>query len=245
MVLPSDWAKLDCVTLPIYNDLFNSQRTDGRIGINIEHAPLVYDCDRSTYLSLKSSIWARYKKTVIPSSNSEILYYPVRKLVKYSLTDMEDELWFTDPDSKVKLSCQVGPSWCVRTRLNRDSRKPPLDQEMIENMSDDELLAYSCALYATHQPTDFNIKLSKKVHAQTSADGEMDDGDRHNCPLFYNKLFTFPGDLCVVLRKEQNIESSYIVLFIISYMARTGTYWRANNLVASYKTERTNRVGSL
>ena len=220
MVLPSDWAKLDCVTLPIYNDLFNSQRKDGRIGISIEHAPLVYDCDRSTYLSMKSSIWARYKKTVIPSSYSELLHYPVGKLLKYCDNDMEDEHWFTHSDSKVNFSCQVGPSWCVRTRPDVESRTASLHQEMIKNMSDDELLAYLCSIYATHQPTDFNIQLSRKVHAQTSTEEEIDEGDRHNCPLSYDKLFTFPGDLCVLLRQKDNIESAYIVHFIASHIWR-------------------------
>ena len=220
MVLPSDWAKLDCVTLPIYNDLFNNQRTDGRIGINIENAPLVYDCDRSKYLSVKSSIWARYKRTVLPSSYSEILHYPVGKLLKYTDNDMDDNLWIIHKDSKVKVTCQVGPSWCVRTRLDAESTNATADLHMIKDMSDDEILVYLCTKYATHQPTDFNIELSKKVHALTTFGEDIDTGDRHNCPLTYNKLFTFPGDLCVILRQEERIDSAYILLFIASHIWR-------------------------
>ena len=220
MVLPSSWAKLDCVTLPIYNDLFNTQRKDGRISINIEHAPLVYDCDRRKYLSVKSSIWARYKKTVIPSSYSELLHYPVGKLLKYSDNDMEDDHWFIHTDSKCHLRCKVGPSWCVRARIDDPSTKASIDQDMTQNMNEDELLAYLYAIYATHQPTDFNIELSKKAHAPTTTDEVIDKGDRHNCPLSYDKLFTFPGDLCVILRQEESIESAYIVLFIASHIWR-------------------------
>ena len=80
IILPSDWARLDIQTLQIYIELFENKTQSERIGINIEHAPIVIDSDRSLYLSSSKSIWAQYGKTILPSSYSASLFSRSGKL---------------------------------------------------------------------------------------------------------------------------------------------------------------------
>ena len=222
-VLPSEWAQLDAQTLPIFNEIFSDKQLSSRISINIESAPLVKDCDRRRYLSGSRSIWASYKKTLLPSSFNELLHFPIGTVGTASCESfLENAIWFTNIGEDLCFKGHVISTWCART-LNSTSRHFP-KHDPFDELTVDEKIAYFYTKYATHKPTDFNVTLSSKTNTttfpSTDDNNSQHEGDRHNCPTNYNRLFIFPGDFCTILRPEGNEESDFVVLFVASQLWR-------------------------
>ena len=222
-VLPSEWAQLDIQTLPIFNKIFPDKPLGARIGINIESAPLVKDCDRRRYLSGSRSIWASYKKTLLPSSFNELLHFPIGTSgTATSESFTENTIWFTTIGEDLFLKGRVISTWCVRASNSTSKNCPKHDP--FDELSVDEKTIYLYTKHATHKPTDFNVTLSSKTTAPTffSTDNinSVHDGDRHNCPTDYNRLFIFPGAFCTILRPEGNEDSDFVVLFVASQLWR-------------------------
>ena len=72
IVLPSEWAKLDLITLPVYDYLYGDYK-ERSTSLNIEDSPFIQDKNKSTFLRADTALWVNYMGTIIPSNSDDLL----------------------------------------------------------------------------------------------------------------------------------------------------------------------------
>lgn len=80
IVLPSEWARLDVLTSPIYKNLFESEDDDE---FSIENAPLVCENNRHHYISVSTASWPNYNETILSTHFNEPINFSCHKVTKY------------------------------------------------------------------------------------------------------------------------------------------------------------------
>lgn len=123
IVLPSEWAKMDIITLPIYKQLFNISVTHNKNYLSIEKAPIVEDRSRGKYLGARCSLWVSVKGTILPTEVNDRVDIHCLKPINYQLHENGIEKWFPPASNPSALNSNyifrgiVGPAWCVRVKV--------------------------------------------------------------------------------------------------------------------------------
>ena len=212
IVLPSEWARLDIVTPPVHAELFNLNPDRA---LSIEHAPLITDGKRETYLSGSSSLWAHYKNTILPTHINDPVQISCYKLVKY-IPDFDYTSWITEnTSSNCVVRVRVAHSWCVRSSKAWRGRESTSEEDLqyyerlLPNLPDEELLLFYYTTIATHNLEDFTPDNRKNEPRKSTS---------------YKNLFTFPGDVCVILRPHDATldahQSRFVCLLVASFVWR-------------------------
>ena len=231
IVYPSQWALLDVVCLPVFQLLFK-EGTGFRSDLSIEDAPFIKYNNRRHFLSGTSTVWATFNNTILPAYPDEHLDFPCSKVNNYTRSVLKDGYWIDSSDSQdCIVKGALGKIWCVRSSLACDrSTSPSIAHHEFssatEYMSTNEL----CLFYSTY--------LSTHSFDNYCPDNRAPIGDQSPS---YKRLFTFPGDICTIVRPRSphmnQHNSRYICLFIASFLWREGgkiveqIVWIAANLL--------------
>jgi len=218
ILLPSDWAKLDILTIPLFNQLFGTRPTSQE-ELTIEHAPLVYDGDRSLYLSGTRALWAYYKNSVLPAEPGEPLLYLYNKYQVFQEPTNFDSVFFTDigEDSYIKVS--LGPTWCVRKHISGSDINSSIGLQEPKDLSDDELLLYLYTCCASHTLRDFEGATKQRTQQDNQHTSDTESTVPVRTPNDSN-LYTFPGDVCAILRPHASTNDTSICVLIASHIWR-------------------------
>ena len=74
LVLPSEWAKLDVLSLPFYNDVYSCHDNTRPGMLSIENAPMVQH--RASVTGATLTMWADYENAVCPCEEGDVLRFP-------------------------------------------------------------------------------------------------------------------------------------------------------------------------
>ena len=89
----------------------------------------------------------------------------------------------------------------------------------LDKLSEDELLLYIFTCCATHTLTDFEVT-SKEENTRVNSISESDNEENYKRPPNDSELFTFPGDLCAIIRPQVSTCNTSLCLLIASHIWR-------------------------
>jgi len=222
IVLPSEWARLDISTLPIYNAMFNGGSTS-KNELSIEQASLISERNRAKYIGDRRFLWARYQQTVLPSSQGDSLTITCGHLKDKH--DFSNDAWgrsIANGSSTFKFNGRIGPSIITKTESNNILECP-------QDQPEEEQLLCTLISKATHTFQDIidMLRSSEKsasarqsnssttrntrgrgrggrssmrtnIHVKNNTAGDRQENERLRNPINYNELFLFPGEVQIV-----------------------------------------------
>lgn len=187
--------------------------------VTIEHASLIYDGDRSLYLSGTRALWAYYKNSVLPAELGETLLYVYSKYEFLQGSTTFDSVFFTEKNGESYISVKLGPTWCVRKNLSSLTSNFTFGAQHPRDLSEDELLTYIYTFCASHTLEDF-ADIVTGANANNSSVSSSDKGCTVVRVPDERSLYTFPGDICAVLRPRLQTSETSICLLIASHIWR-------------------------
>lgn len=264
LILPSEWAKLDVITQPIYEEIFNDSPTsNSRKGFAIETSPLVQAKDRSVYTGGRVTLWADYLGTLLPSEINDNINLTVQGVKPMPHNKDEFYKWFpisVDENKPISLRGRVGPSWCVTPR---DVHSNNANSAQLQLCSTEERHIQSLFSIATHKLVDFDRIFNTPRRTGTSGSQQQQSlrgGRRGKTPtsshqqharrapqaydiVDYENIFLFPGDSVVIIRPPDGLDTCLFCLYIGSFIWREDgrvaerIFWiRKEDLLVSYNT---------
>ena len=202
LLLPSEWALLDVLTLPIYQQLFGEE-SEGERPLSIERSQLVQG-NRHRVLGGRHTFWVLYRDSILPSMLDDMI--EVRCSVPDgNLNQCMYTSWKPDTGSSsstcrdthrdiVRIHGRVGPMWCVAPH----NESTPLDELLTIDMVDMEKSFYAAFRSAT-----------VPINCHTF-------GDR-----LEPALELFPADICTFLRPAGPNVSNLICIMVSSFIGKT------------------------
>ncbi len=167
LVLPSEWAKLDLLTSPIFNNIYNLSSSKK---LCIENTPLSSNNLKQKYVSGRCSLWARYKNTVLPTDLDDIIQMQCGPLNVNEAGSITKDEWIsrisstsTSAGSDVLIKGRIGSSWCVRSKHTTDENK-----FTDISLDESEQSLFNISNKATHTFEDLDRILQKTKKATTA-----------------------------------------------------------------------------
>ena len=210
VVLPSEWAKLDVITYPLFDQLYGSDSMDDDDAMTIEHSILRLPSLRRTAFGGRLSLWVLHKHGMVPSSLHDRIKFPLTTITNGASFDCNLlRPWLhnshqEDQDSATHhhIWGKVGPMWCAG---NGGSNIDTCTSH-ISDMFDHEKRVFNALSTATRSLSDLGLGSSGGRHG-TQASSSM------------QSVQIYPADFCAFIRPS-NIHTDMICLLICSFLGR-------------------------
>ncbi len=245
IILPSEWAKLDILTLHIYRSIFGDLSKQSQ-RLCIEQSPLVSENYRSRYVSGRCSLWASFRGTVTPTSLNDSVTLTCTSIQYIRDNQFQNDRWvssFKVDTNETSFNGRVGPMWCVVGEKGCTGAS----SETVSGLTSEEMKIFVKMKKATHSFGSLHL-LHSTVECSAAASennyetGTGDTGRTSRCGAsrscnkpdkfgtsvspVYSNIFLFPGDICTIIRPSSDMTSSFLCVMISSFL------WREDGKIA-------------
>ena len=221
IILPSEWAKLDILTLPFYEEVYGGDQKSRPGSLNIEFTPIVQH--RTVLTGHKLTIWAEYNDAVCPCERGDVVRFPCNARPAGASGTAISELWVsagaqpqTESTSYEMIQGVVGHMWTVEATYcapHESSLRKELTHLNQHEMSILTVLHYRKPLpirsqdnFGHHAPP----KPGKKRKQATLEEIRIPD-----------ELRLYPGDTCAFIRPAGHEGTNHTCVFVASLAGRS------------------------
>ena len=225
VILPSEWAKLDVLTLPFYEEVFGGNLNSRPGSMNIEYAPIVQH--RSVLTGHKLTLWAEYDDAVCPCEKGDVIRFPCNNGPAGQSSEEIAASWvcgarhngITHGSHTLVQGC-IDFMWSVQ----ENSCAPDNDcmEKEMKRLSPDEVSILN--ILRSRHPLPIRTQDTSSTHAQhmnSSGRGKKRKQAMIEEVAIPDELRLYPGDTCAFIRPVGARNTTKVCIFVASLAGRS------------------------